>query len=188
MKTFRFLLIFLFILLLSQFVTRAQVIPAVNGSRASAKITGTLVSPIGIIKIRDMSFGKIVSGNAGSVQLNPDGEFPMTTGEVALESAGSLFTSAVFEVNDGTENSPDAQHLFTGYTITLPSQDVTMLGESGKTMRVSNFTSSPSSTGRGNFTNGKGVLKVGATLYIEPFQGIGKYVSVAPFPVTVNFY
>ena len=74
-----------------------------------------------------MSFGKIVSGNAGSVQLNPDGEFPMTTGEVALESAGSLFTSAVFEVNDGTENSPDAQHLFTGYTITLPSQEALQL-------------------------------------------------------------
>jgi hypothetical protein len=136
----------------------------------------------------DMNFGKIVSGNAGSVQLNPDGESPVTTGEVALESAGSLFTPAVFEISDGTENSTDAQHFFTGYTITLPSQDVTLFGESGETMRVGNFTSSPSATGHGNFADGKGILRVGATLYVHSSQGTGKYVSSPPFPVTVNFY
>ena len=167
---------------------QAQVIPADIGTRASAKITGTLVSPIGIIKIRDMSFGKIVSGNSGSVQLNPDGDFPLTSGEVALETSNSVFASAVLEVNDGLDNSPATQHFFTGYSITLPTQDVTLVNESGKTMRVSKFTSSPSASGYGNFTNGKGILKVGATLYIEPFQGLGKYVSVAPFAVTVNFY
>jgi len=58
----------------------------------------------------------------------------------------------------------------------------------GKTMRVSNFTSSPSASGYGTITNGKGILTVGATLYVNAMQDVGNYVSSSPFPVTVNYY
>ncbi len=187
-KTLRIILFLFNFLYLSLFIAGAQVIPAEIGTRASAKITGTIVSPIGIIKVKDMSFGKIVSGNAGTVQLNPEGDFPLTTGEVALQTINSVFAAAELEVNDGLNNSPTTQHFFTGYSITLPTNDITMVNELGNTMRVSNFISSPSASGYGNFTNGKGILKVGATLYVQPFQGLGKYVSVTPFAVTVNFY
>ena len=188
MNTLRHILVVLGIMFLSEFKSWAQVIPAEMGAYASAKVSCTIVSPIGIIKVRDMNFGKIVSGNAGTVQLNPDGEIPLTSGEVSLQTTNNIFTAAILEVSDGLNNSPDTQHFFTGYSITLPSHDVTLVNEAGKTMRVSNFTSTPSASGYGNFTNGKGILKVGATLYIEAYQGVGMYVSVAPFPVTVNFY
>jgi len=70
----------------------------------------------------------------------------------------------------------------------LPTTDITLVNEEGKTMRVSDFTSTPSATGFGTFTNGTGSLTVGATLYVSASQGIGKYTSTSPFPVTVNFY
>ena len=77
--------------------------------------------------------------------------------------------------------------MFTEYTITLPSNDVVLVNEEGKTMRVGNFTSNPASTQKGTLVNGIGQLSVGATLYFEADQGLGQYASATPFPVTVNF-
>ncbi|MBV5336699.1 MAG: DUF4402 domain-containing protein, partial [Deltaproteobacteria bacterium] len=95
---------------------------------------------------------------------------------------------ATFEVNDGLGTAPNTTRYFTGYSISLPTSDIILVNDEGKTMRVSNFTSTPSNSGYGTFTNGIGVLTVGATLYVNASQGIGKYVSTSPFPVTVNFY
>jgi hypothetical protein len=135
-----------------------------------------------------MRFGNIVSGNAGSVALSPEGGIAAITGNVALDMKGSTFSSASFEVTDGLGNNTLTQRLFTGYSVTLPSNDITLVNETGQTMRVSNFTSNASASGTGNFVNGTGVLTVGATLYVSAEQGLGNYVSSAPFPVTVNFY
>jgi hypothetical protein len=135
-----------------------------------------------------MYFGSIISGNAGSITLSPEGTTPVTTGNVSLKSAQGLISAAAFEVNDGLGNSPTTTRYFTGYSISLPTSDITLVNEEGKTMRVSNFTSNPSSSGYGTFTNGLAMLTVGATLYVSASQGIGKYMSTTPFPVTVNFY
>jgi hypothetical protein len=187
-KTFRIILFIVYILLLSEYTSRAQVLPAKSGTDATAKVYCTIVSPIGVIKVKDMYFGRLVTGDAGSVQLNPNGDLILTTGGVVIQTTNSFFTAAVFEVNDGLVHDPVTQHFFTGYSISLPSQDATLVDKLGRKIRISNFTSAPSSLGYGNFTNGQGILRVGATLYIEAYQGIGKIVSVAPFPVTVNFY
>lgn len=77
--------------------------------------------------------------------------------------------------------------MFTEYTISLPSNDVVLVNEEGKTMRVGNFTSNPASTQKGTLVNGIGQLSIGATLYVEADQGLGQYASATPFPVTVNF-
>jgi hypothetical protein len=157
------------------------------GAVAYANISCYVIAPIGITKVNDMYFGTIASGNAGSVTLTPDGEQPVTTGNVSLKSAQGIISAATFEVNDGL-GAESTIRFFTGYSISLPTSDITLVSEDGQTMRVSNFTSIPSSTGYSTFTNGKGVLTVGATLYVNASQGIGKYVSTSPFPVTVNFY
>ena len=135
-----------------------------------------------------MFFGTIVSGNSGTVTLSPQGDNPVTTGNVNLKSSEGIISAATFEVNDGLGTSPNITRYFTGYSISLPTSDIILKNDVGKTMRVSNFTSSPSSTGYGTFSNGIGVLSVGATLYVNASQGIGKYISISPFPVTVNFY
>ena len=135
-----------------------------------------------------MNFGIIISGNEGSIVLSPNGDSPTTTGGVSLNLVNGALSAASFEVTDGMGNLSGTQKFYTGYSITLPSQDITMVNELGKTMRVSNFTSSPSASGYGSITNGKGVLTVGATLYVNKMQEVGNYISSSPFPVTVNYY
>lgn len=155
---------------------------------AYGKISCVVVSPIGITKVKDMNFGIIISGNGGSIVLSPNGDSPTTSGGVSLNLVNGGISSASFEVTDGTANLPGTAHVYTGYSITLPSQDITMINGQGKTMRVSNFTSSPSASGYGSITNGKSTLNVGATLYVNAMQELGQYISASPFPVTVNYY
>lgn len=165
---------------------QAQVIRAQDGSFAYASISCFIITPIGITKVQDMNFGAIVSGNAGSVVLSPDGNNLLTTGNVSLRTTQGNITAATFEVKGGLDGLT-GENNSSAYSITLPTSDIILVSNEGYTMRVSNFTSSPSSTGNGTLINGKGVLTVGATLYVNASQGIGKYVSAAPFPVTVNF-
>lgn len=168
--------------------TKAQVIPGDNGATATASSTCMVVIPIGITKLRDMYFGSIVSGTAGTIQISPDGGAPITTGGVALKTKNSTFSSATFVVNDGLANNPSIRRYFKGYSITLPATDVMLVNSSGNTMKVSDFTSNTSTMGFNGFLNGTGYLSIGATLHVSAMQGLGKYVSSTPFPVTVNFY
>ena len=135
-----------------------------------------------------MYFGNIISGKAGTVQLTAEGGLPLTTGEVAIQNKGSVFASAIFEINDGLGNTPGTRKFFKGFSITLPSSDVTLSNGTGGTMRVSNFTSNTAPNGFTSSQNGTGMLSIGATLYVNAFQNLGQYVSTSPFPVTVNFY
>jgi hypothetical protein len=168
--------------------TQAQINTTGTSSVAYGKISCVVVSPIGITKVKDMNFGIIISGNEGSIVLSPNGDSPTTTGGVSLNLVSGAVSAASFEVTDGMWNISGTQKFYTGYSITLPSQDITMVNELGKTMRVSNFTSSPSASGYGTITNGKGILTVGATLYVNSMQEVGNYISSSPFPVTVNYY
>lgn len=178
----------MFCLALTANEIKAQVVRAETASISSAKISCYVITPIGIMKIRDMHFGKIVSGYSGSIVLSPENGIASTTGNVSLGTGGDYVSAASFEVSDGLGNSTGIRRFYAGYTITLPSNEVILVNESGNTMKVSNFTSYPSSSGYGNFKNGEGELSIGATLYITANQGLGNYMSSAPFPVTVNFY
>jgi hypothetical protein len=155
---------------------------------ASASISCIIITPIGIVKLQDMHFGNIVSGNAGTVELGADGVVSNVTGDVALDSKGSVFSSALFEITDGLVNSSETKRMFSGFSITLPSNDVILANSQGQTMRVSNFTSNTLASGTGRFKNEQGILSIGATLYVTSNQGLGSYASTTPFPVTVNFY
>lgn len=170
-----------------QFNVKAQTIPVIASNVAYANISCIVVAPIVITKTRDMNFGSIVSGAKGSIVLPPDGGKPITNGSAALETASSQASAAKFEVSDNMGNNPNTVRMFTEYSITLPTSDVMLVNEEGKTMRVGNFTSSPSSAQKGTFVNGIGILSVGATLFVEEDQGLGSYASSSPFPVTVNF-
>lgn len=167
---------------------KAQVVPVIPSNVAYAKVTCVVINPIGIIKVRDMNFGNIIKGEAGAITLPPDGGRPITSGNVLLETTNNVVSTATFEVSDSEGSSAKAFHYFTGYTITLPNYDVIMSNESGQTMRVADFTSIPSATSFGAFTNGQGSLSVGATLYVSAEQGLGQYASITSFPVTVNYY
>ncbi len=167
---------------------KAQVVPVLASNVAFAKVSCVVINPIRIIKIRDMNFGSIISGQAGSVTLPPDGGRPVTSGNVMLETSKNVISTATFQVSDNQGNSATSVHYVTGYTISLPTGEVILTNESGQTMRVGNFTSIPSASAFGAFTNGESTLSVGATLYVNEQQGLGQYASVTSFPVTVNYY
>jgi len=176
-------------LLLGSFTgVKAQVVPVISSNVAYAEISCVVISPIGIIKLQDMHFGSIISGQAGAITLPPDGGRPITSGNVTMETSNSVVSPATFKVSDNQGNSAQAIHYFTGYTITLPTNEITLANESGQTMRVGNFTSVPSATSFGTFTNGEGTVSIGATLYVNAAQGLGQYASTTSFPVTVNYY
>ena len=123
MKTSRYLLLFCCSLLFWQVGAKAQSAPvagAENGAVAYADITAFVISPIGITKVKDMFFGTIVTGNAGSITLPPIGEVPTTTGNVTMKSGQGILSAASFEVNDGLGSTPTATRYFTGYSISLP--------------------------------------------------------------------
>lgn len=166
---------------------QAQVIKAGEGAGSNSSISCFIVAPIGITKLQDMNFGAVISWNAGSVILSPDGNNLLTTGNVSLRSTQGNTSAASFEVNDGLNGGNPQTGDYTGYSISLPTSDITLTSQEGFTMRVSNFTSSLSSEGYSNYSNGKGLLTVGATLFVNESQEIGKYMSSTPFPVTVNF-
>src|SRR5512133_3759878 len=79
--------------------TQAQVIRAQDGAFSYASFSCFIISPIGITKVQDMNFGAIVSGNAGSVVLSPDGNNLLTTGNVSIRTTQANITAATFEVN-----------------------------------------------------------------------------------------
>lgn len=190
MKTSGYILIFLGTFFFSLSGLRAQkaiTFGTEKGATVQSSVQCNVITPIGITKLTDMFFGTIVSGNAGSITLPPDGNTPSTSGNVNLNTSQGILSAAKFEVNDGLSGAA-TQRFYTGFTVSLPTTDITLVNEEGKTMRVGNFTSNPSTTGYGAFTNGTGLLTVGATLFVNESQGLGKYVSTSPFPVTVNFH
>jgi len=135
-----------------------------------------------------MRFGSIISGQAGAITLPPDGGQPITSGGVMMESSNNVISTATFQVSDNNKGLSGAAHYYTGFTITLPTGEVILGNESGQTMRVADFTSIPSASSFGTFSNGEGTISVGATLYVTEQQGIGQYASKTSFPVTVNYY
>ena len=132
-----------------------------------------------------MYFGNIISGNAGTIQISPEGGLPVMTGGVSLQTKNSVFSAASFLINDGLAT---IRRYFKGYSITLPAEAVLLSNGRGSTMSVSNFTSNASAMGLNGFLTGTGYLNIGATLYVNASQSLGQYSSTSPFPVTVNFY
>ncbi len=181
-------MILLFVLQVTSREVQGQIPSGEFAVSASASISCIIITPIGIVKLQDMHFGNIVSGNSGTIELGSDGVVSNVTGDVSLETKGSIFSSALFEITDGLGNNTGTTRLFSGFSITLPSNDVILANSQGQTMRVSNFTSNTLASGTGRFKNGEGILSIGATLYVTSNQGLGNYASTTPFPVTVNFY
>jgi hypothetical protein len=143
---------------------------------ASASSSATIVTPISISKTADMNFGNVaVSSTAGTVVLAPAGT-RTSTGGISLPATAGTVAAAAFTVT--------GQGAYT-YAITLPSSALTITDGGTNSMTVSNFTSTPSSTG--TLSSGTQSVEVGATLNVGGSQAAGSYTSATPFDVTVNY-
>lgn len=144
----------------------------------SATATGTIVTPISIVKVDDMNFGNVAvsATTAGTVVMTPAGG-TSTTGGVTLPATAGTVSAASFTVSgEGTYT----------YAITLPATDYTITHTiDASTMAVNTFTSTP--TGTGALTAGSQTLNVGATLNVDAGQSAGTYTNATGFDVTVNY-
>ncbi len=145
----------------------------------SASAAATIVSPINLMKINDLSFGNIsVNSYGGVVSISPAGTRSINGG-ITLPNTTGQVSPAAFSVSG---------MLGYTYSITLPSQ-VTItntFGTGGETMMVDSFVSDPTSTGNLG-TSGSQSLNIGATVHVAPNQVPGTYVSISPFNVSVNY-
>ena len=144
---------------------------------STATASATLVQPINLDKVRDLSFGKIASSEtSGTVVLDPIASSTRTaSGGVTLPAGTSTVQSAKFIVSGADGNT---------YSIILPSA-ATTLSNGTNFMTVDNFTSTPS--GSATLNSGSQIIYVGATLNVNAYQEAGDYISTQDFEVTVNY-
>jgi hypothetical protein len=137
----------------------------------------TILQPINMLQVRDMSFGNISAGaTSGTVTLAPtEASTRTTSGGVSLPSGSGTVHSAKFIVS-GVDGYT--------YSIILPSTPIT-LSNGTNFMTIDNFTSTPS--GSGTFTSGSQTICVGAVLNVNANQEAGLYESLEEFDVTVNY-
>ncbi|WP_242692267.1 DUF4402 domain-containing protein [Aridibaculum aurantiacum] len=158
-----------------------------TGVNAQASATATaaanIINPISITKNVDLNFGNVAvqASTGGTVVLTPAGGRTATSG-VTLPAVAGTVTAAQFTVSGEGART---------YSITLPSSVV--LENGSNTMTANNFTSDPTNTtGAGLLSGSAGgtgtqVVRVGATLNVDPAQAAGAYISLTPFTVTVNY-
>ncbi len=153
-----------------------------QATTATATATATIVKPISITKIGDMSFGNIATSSvSGTVILPASGGSPnrSATGGVTLPVASGTVSAAEFTVS-GQDNYT--------YSISLPTSGY-QISEAGssETLTINNFTCNQSPIGTLS-NSGNQTLNVGATLTIGANQVSGVYEDVdGGFTVIVNY-
>lgn len=146
---------------------------AAHSATASASASAEVLTPIGITKSIDMSFGDLYADNAaiGTVALATDGS---RTAGGAVTLGPTAGAAAVFDVT-GIASAT--------YAITLPSTDVTLLS-GGNSMIVNTYIhdagGAPALGGGGTAS-----FNVGATLNVGIAQAPGVYS--ANFNVVANY-
>jgi hypothetical protein len=131
---------------------------------AYASTTAVLVTPISIAKTTDMHFGTVAaSATAGTVELDySDGRTP--TGGASLPAGSTDQKTAVFTVT-----GEDAS----GFSISIPSSEITLTGSVSGTMTVDNFECEQGAST--TLSGGTKVLKVKAILNVPANTVAGTY-------------
>ena len=147
-------------------------------STASATGSATVITPISIARVNNMNFGNLAvsASTPGTVVLAPAGTRSATSGVTLPNVTGTVSAASFTVTGEGSST----------YAITLPGTAYTITRATGsETMTVTNFTSTPSSTG--TLTAGTQTITVGATLNVSAGQVSGSYTNATGFNVTVNY-
>lgn len=142
---------------------------------ASAGFTAsvTIVEPIGISTAANMNFANVDARDGGSIVLSPDNT-RSKQGDVGLED-GSQVSAAAFEIT-GEEDF--------AFSISLPEEEY-VLTNGTEDMIIRDFTSNMAA--QGQLGHDATIVRVGATLDVNPNQTPGVYTSPTAMNVTVNY-
>lgn len=145
-------------------------------SSATATVSATIITPVGVTKSADLNFGNFATGSQpGTIELNSTSIWTSTGGVKLLET---------------NENADRASFIVMGanstYTVTLPSASIILLRKGGmETMTVGSFSIVASAKDYLNITNQ--TFAIGATLNAGASQPTGEYVPAMPLTVIVNY-
>jgi hypothetical protein len=148
---------------------------AFAATQATANASATVLSPISIAKVDDMSFGSFIAG-------------PTAAGTVALTAASTTSRSGTGVVLDTGSTGSAAKFSVTGlsngvFSITLPTS--VTLTATGGTMTVDTFTTDLSPTAATLSAGGLADMYIGATLQVGAAQADGTYTGT--FDVSVDY-
>ncbi|HET8854487.1 MAG TPA: DUF4402 domain-containing protein [Salinimicrobium sp.] len=143
-------------------------------SQASANFTAsvTIIEPIGITTTANMNFARIDARSGGIVTLTPENT-RVSTGGVQLEGGG-MVSAATFKITGQKGYA---------YAVSLPQEAYTLSSGENEII-IENFQSNLSS---GTLKEEPQIIRVGASLRINPNQTPGFYTSRQSFQVTVNY-
>jgi hypothetical protein len=146
-------------------------------ANASATIGVTITNPISIYQSSNLNFGGItVSPNSGgSIVLDPDGK-ETSKGGVSINGDGDGAPASFVISGQGGYT----------YSISIPSDTISLDEESAGLLNISNFTTSPDITGP-MLQSGTQKINVGATLNVEKAEESGTLTEEIPFDVQVNY-
>lgn len=161
-------LAFIFSLILAIVSTQAEA-----QTSASFTASATIIQPIGITTTADMNFAYLDAQQGGAVILTPENTRISKGGVVLSEEAG--VSAATFEVT----GEPGV-----AFSISLPKNEF-VLTNGQEDMIIKDFTSSLAGTG--SLNEGSNIVKVGATLNVNPNQQPGVYKTSGALNVTVNY-
>ena len=146
----------------------------VHAATATTTVEANIVSTINLVARNGIVFGDIgASSIPGTVTIDGDGSRTSTGG--ATINSNTSGTPATFEV----AGDPNAL-----YVITLPDS-VVITSAAGDTMKVDNFTSTPSANGQLD-SSGRQNMNVGARMNVGSFQPFGAYRGVMTTTVEYN--
>lgn len=143
-----------------------------NSASATFTASATIIEPIEVQTTSDMNFAEIDARNGGTVILNPDNT-RSAFGDVQLKSSSAV-SAAVFEVKGQNGYS---------YSINIPTGDFTMINGS-KQINLKDFTVNTDSS---TLNSDSQVIRMGATIEIEPDQEPGRYITPTPLEITVSY-
>jgi len=136
---------------------------------AYANIFCTIVAPVEIAKVMDMSAGKIISGNTA-----PSNQLSITSDNMNLSQDGKTNVAA-FTIS-GKNNV---------FAVTLQNQPLELFNEKSNSVTVNNFASKTAMIT--DLGNGEQKVTISASLNVTKNQPTGNYDSKSPFNVTFNY-
>lgn len=140
----------------------------------AAAHTATAQTAISIGNTQALAFGKFAAGGGGSVTITTDGARSAAGGVLLLSASGG--TAARFSVS-GDPNLT--------YAIGLPADGTaTLSNDTGQSMSLSGFSSTPGLTGQLD-AGGNQTVSVGATLNVNSSQPASAYSG--SFAVSVDY-
>jgi hypothetical protein len=151
------------------------VVGQLQPAEATAVATTQVVSPLSIVKVRDLNFGTFSTDlNGGTITLAAvSSSAPAVLGTGLRMINSTLATSAQFLVS-GTDN----------FIISLPTLPITLTGlNTSNTMTITSLVSSGSSTGNGLVQ----AVYVGGTLTVPTTVQPDIYSNLTDLKVTVNY-